>query len=221
MKVQIYAHKTLEDAHMSVAAGVDFVGVSAGEKGHLKDELSFAQCRNLFEALKDTGVMRVALTVAWEPAEIIQTVEAVQPDVIHLSGDIADLPALQVAELRRIISPVKIMQAIPVGGPAGLKLALAYQAVSDYFILDTDLKDFIGIGATGATHDWRLSAEIVQHVHIPVILAGGLKPENVGEAIRAVKPWAVDSFTHTNLPGSKRKDPAKVKAFVEAAKTTW
>lgn len=219
MQVQIYAHKTPEDALMSAAAGADFIGVSTGERGRLKDELSFAQCRDLFAALKDTGVMRVALTVAWELPEIIETVQAVSPDIIHLSGDIADLPAAQVAELRRVVSPVKIMQAIPVGGPEALKLARAYQPASDYFILDTDLKDFIGIGATGAVHDWSVSADIVRQIHIPVILAGGLKPENVAEAIRAVKPWCVDSFTHTNLPGSKRKDPAKVKAFVEVAKT--
>lgn len=129
MQVQIYAHKTPEDALMSAAAGADFIGVSTGERGRLKDELSFAQCRDLFAALKDTGVMRVALTVAWELPEIIETVQAVSPDIIHLSGDIADLPAAQVAELRRVVSPVKIMQAIPVGGPEALKLARAYQQI--------------------------------------------------------------------------------------------
>lgn len=219
MKVQIYAHKTPEDAAMSAAAGVDFIGVSMGEKGRLKDEVTFAKCRQIFDAIKETGVMRVALTVAWELAAIIETVQAVEPDVIHLSGDIADLPPAQVAELRKAISPVKIMQAIPVSGPETIKLARQYQPMSDYFILDTDLADFVGIGATGATHDWRISTEIVRRVHIPVILAGGLSPENVAEAIRAVKPWCVDPFSHTNLPGSKRKDPARVKAFAETAKS--
>jgi phosphoribosylanthranilate isomerase len=220
MKVQIYAHKTPEDAAMSVAAGVDFVGVSTGEKGRLKDEVNFAACREIFAAIsRETGAMRVALTVAWELDEIIETIEAVKPDVIHLSGNIHDLPAAQVAELRQARPLVKIMQAIPVSGPEAIDLALAYQPVSDYFILDTDLSGFTGIGATGAVHDWRISAEIVRRVNIPVILAGGLKPDNVAEAIRLVKPWCVDSFTHTNIPGSKRKDPDKVKAFVAAAKS--
>lgn len=203
---------------MSAAAGVDFIGVSTGEKGRLKDELSFAQCRALFAALPP-GPMRVALTVAWELDEIIETVRAVQPDVIHLSGDIADLSAAQVADLRQAIPLTKIMQAIPVGGPAAIELALEYQPVCDYFILDTDLTDYIGIGATGAVHDWQISAEIVRRVNIPIILAGGLAPENVAEAIRVVKPWCVDSFTHTNLPGSKRKDPERVKAFVAEARS--
>jgi len=220
MKVQIYSHKSAEDAAMSVASGVDFIGTSTGEKGRLAAEVDFATCREIFGAIpKEAGAMKVALTVAWELDEIIETVQAVNPDIIHLSGDIADLPVEQVAVLRKIISPVKIMQAIPVGGPEAVKLALEYQPVSDYLILDTDLSGFPGIGATGATHDWAVSAEIVSRVNIPIILAGGLSPDNVAEAIRHVKPWCVDSFSHTNLPGSKQKDPERVKAFVEAAKS--
>jgi phosphoribosylanthranilate isomerase len=56
---------------------------------------------------------------------------------------------------------------------------------------------------------------------VPVILAGGLAPENVADAIRAVRPWAVDSLTHTNrqLPGGRFcKDLARVRAFVAAAR---
>ena len=60
-----------------------------------------------------------------------------------------------------------------------------------------------------------------ESVHIPVILAGGLSPENVADAIRAVGPWGVDSLTHTNhfLPGGGfRKDPQRIQAFVTAAR---
>ena len=203
---------------MSAAAGVNFIGASTGVKGRLKSEVSFARCREIFAAVPQDA-MKVALTVAWELPEIIETVEAVQPDVIHLSGDIADLPVAKVAELRQAIPLTKIMQAIPVSGPEALDLALDYQPVCDYFILDTDQSNFIGIGATGATHDWAISAEIVRRINIPVILAGGLSPENVAEAIRTVKPWCADSFTHTNIPDTKRKDPDRVKAFVKAARS--
>ncbi|NIP69005.1 MAG: phosphoribosylanthranilate isomerase, partial [Planctomycetales bacterium] len=78
MKVQIYAHKTPEDAAMSVAAGVDFIGVTTGEQGRLKDEVNFAACREIFAAVP-AEIMKVALTVAWDLAEIIETVQAVQP----------------------------------------------------------------------------------------------------------------------------------------------
>ena len=73
-------------------------------------------------------------------------------------------------------------------------------------------------GARGETHDWTVSREIVEQSKIPVILAGGLTAENVGEAIATVRPWGVDSFTHTDVAGSRgKKDAARVRAFIAAA----
>ena len=74
------------------------------------------------------------------------------------------------------------------------------------------------MGAGGETHDWSMSRTIVERSRIPVILAGGLTADNVAEAIAAVRPWGVDSFTHTDLPGRRgQKDLARVRAFVAAA----
>jgi phosphoribosylanthranilate isomerase len=67
-----------------------------------------------------------------------------------------------------------------------------------------------------------VSRLIVEAVPVPVILAGGLSPENVAEAIRVVRPWGVDSLTHTNRPlagGGFRKDLDRVAAFAAAART--
>ena len=218
LKTQIYSLKVPEDAALCASLGVDFIGVATGERGRLKPEVSFAVCREIFAAIpSESDSLKNALTVAWDVEEIVEIVEATRPDVIHLSGDIYKMSPEQVGELRRAISPVKIMQAIPVGGPESLRLAFAYQAVSDIFILDTDVSNIVGIGATGAVHDWSISAEIARRVHIPVILAGGLSAANVAEAMRIVKPWGVDSFTHTNIPGTKRKDPVSLAAFVQAA----
>jgi phosphoribosylanthranilate isomerase len=113
------------------------------------------------------------------------------------------------------------MQAISVTGPDAIDVALAYEEVADYLILDTQSTDIAGIGASGETHDWNISRDIVLHVNIPVILAGGLSPENVAKAINIVQPWGVDSLTHTNriLPdGGFRKDLDLVGQFVAAAK---
>jgi phosphoribosylanthranilate isomerase len=106
-----------------------------------------------------------------------------------------------------------------VAGPEAIETALAYQDVSDYLILDTQAPAIAGIGASGQTHDWPISRRIVERVRIPVILAGGLSPENVAQAIRAVRPWGVDSLTHTNRPvaGGFRKDIERVRQFVAAA----
>ncbi len=69
------------------------------------------------------------------------------------------------------------------------------------------------------THDWSISRKIVESVSIPVILAGGLSADNVAEAIEAVRPWGVDSYTHTNHPGDRmNKDLTQVRAFVSNAR---
>jgi phosphoribosylanthranilate isomerase len=220
VKVQLYSIKTPGDAALCVAAGVDLIGIAPGERGRLKDEVDFARARAIFAAVPaGAGPLRVALTVADDPDEIAEMVQAVAPDVVHLCGDIGRMPPARVAALRARLTPVKIMQAIPVDGPAAVEVALAYQRVADYLILDTDVPNVVGIGATGLVHDWTISAEIVRRVNIPVILAGGLHAGNVADAIRAVRPWCVDSFTHTNVPGSKAKDPERVRAFVAAARS--
>jgi phosphoribosylanthranilate isomerase len=71
-------------------------------------------------------------------------------------------------------------------------------------------------GGTGITLDWDLAAEFVRRSSIPVILAGGLTPDNVGDAIRTVRPYAVDVSSGVEaMP--RVKDPGKVKAFIDAA----
>jgi phosphoribosylanthranilate isomerase len=220
IKVQIYEIQSAEDARLCIDLGVNFIGVVTGEYGHLKNDLDFAACRNIFAAVPP-HVTKNSLTVSPHVGEIIETIRATRPDVIHISGKIDHLTPDKVAEIKRAEPLVKIMQAIPVGGPGSreisLKFARDYSRLADYFILDTMRDTLDAIGATGHTHDWSISADIVRMVNIPVILAGGLTPENVTEAVRSVRPFGVDSFTYTNLPNSPLKDPQKVAAFVANA----
>lgn len=219
MKIQIYSHKTPADALSSADLGVDFIGVAVGERGRLQAEVSFSNCRNIFSAIPaGSHASRVALTVASDPDEIIETIRMVSPDVLHLSGDIKCMSVEKVAELRAAAHNVKIMQAIPVKDETSILLALAYQQVSDYLILDTDVDTFTGIGATGSCHDWSISRKIVLAANIPIILAGGLSPLNVANAISMVRPWCVDSFTHTNKANSRSKDSSKIQSFIRAAR---
>ena len=75
------------------------------------------------------------------------------------------------------------------------------------------------IGALGVTHSWEIDRRIVKSVKIPIIIAGGLGPDNVVDAIRAVQPAGVDSKTKTDkVDGSYTKDLQKVRQFVARAK---
>lgn len=219
MKVQIYTMQSVEEALEVISLGVDHLGITPSSIG-LPGEIDFDTARAIVDAVGNSAVC-VALTVESNLNAIENMVKAVQPDILHLCGLENSIPPGTVLKLREKIPDMPIMQAVSVAGADALDVAISFQEVADYLILDTQASDIAGIGASGETHDWNVSQRIVQELKIPVILAGGLSPENVVEAIDLVKPWAVDSLTCTNqyLPdGSFRKDLMKIQQFVEAAK---
>lgn len=124
---------------------------------------------------------------------------------IHSSFSLKDLIALK----DRV--PQKIIAAVPAGSDEAYGISLAADAV----LLDT-FKNGV-LGGTGSTHDWNLSAAAARSIKAPVILAGGLNPSNVAEAIAKVRPYAVDVSSGVETDG--RKDPEKVDAFVKAVRS--
>lgn len=220
MIIQIYTTQTPEEGLALAQLGVDYIGITPSNKG-LPGEVSGGQGRLIFESIGNHAV-RVALTVEEDLDVITAMVKLVRPDVLHLCGNPDSMVSPEgAAELKRRIPGLKIMQAVPVIDSSALKVAEAYQSVADYLILDSFSPTVGGVGAAGFTHDWSVSRQIVLQSRLPVILAGGLSPENVAEAIHAVQPWGVDSLTKTNFPlgdGKFRKDLDLVKAFVENAR---
>jgi phosphoribosylanthranilate isomerase len=219
MKIQIYTMQTPEEAQAIVDLGVDHIGITPASRG-LPGEVDFDTARAICAAVGKRAV-KVALSVEADPDAITAMVRAVKPDVLHLCGLAGVVPPEAVRALRVRLPGLRIMQAISITGPEAVATAHAYQSVADYLILDTQAPDIAGIGASGQTHDWTVSRRIVEESTIPVILAGGLSPDNVAAAIRAVRPWGVDSLTHTNQPlpgGGFRKDVERIRRFVEAAR---
>ena len=199
------------------------MGITPANRG-LPGEISIEVAREICRAVEDR-VVTVALSVESEIEEIIHMVNSVDPQVLHLCGPEGAVPPRMVREIKsQLIDEgfhIEIMQAISVLGPKSIDLAIEYEEVSDYLILDTQSTDVYGIGASGNVHDWNISKQIVDAVNIPVILAGGLSVNNVKEAIHKVNPWGVDSLTHTNKilnNGDFVKDIDKVKDFVSTSK---
>lgn len=199
------------------------MGITPANRG-LPGEISIEVAREICRAVEDR-VVTVALSVESEIEEIIHMVKNVDPQVLHLCGPEGAVPPRMVREIRsQLIDEgfhIEIMQAISVLGSKSIDLAVEYEEVSDYLILDTQSTDVYGIGASGNVHDWNISKQIVDAVNIPVILAGGLSINNVKEAIHKVNPWGVDSLTHTNKilnNGGFVKDIDKVKDFVSTSK---
>lgn len=218
--VQIYAFTTIEQAQAAVALGVDQIGFIAGRYQLVHCELSFGEARRLVDSLPPQ-TMRVALTMAAGVDEIVRMAEAVGPDIVHISSDLDDVGPAAMERLRqRLPQSIRLMKALPVEGEGSIAAAQRFAPVSDLLLLDTKGSGLPGIGASGRIHDWNISRRIVESVKIPVILAGGLKPDNVAAAIQAVQPWGVDSNTGTNVPGDPvAKDLDRIAAFVAAVRS--
>ena len=222
MIVQIYEISSVDEALAVSALGVDHLGTVVAEG--VERRPGWVDLRTAKEIVRATGkrAVNVLIVISTDLDEIVRIATEVQPGILHLSMHPENFPVEQVRALRQRLPGQKLMQAVPVGGPetrrAALETARAFAPHVDYLIIDT--KDVEAVGATGLQNDWSIGREIVVRVDVPVILAGGLSPENVAQAIRAVRPWGVDSMTHTNKPGGgAEKDPARVREFVAAARS--
>jgi phosphoribosylanthranilate isomerase len=118
--------------------------------------------------------------------------------------------------VRAALPHLKIIRTVHVQGPGTIARARALERHVDAILLDTFDAQTGRAGATGKTHDWAVSREVVERVRAPVVLAGGLTAENVARAIERVRPWAVD--VHTGVEDERgNRDFAKIREFVRAA----
>ena len=217
--IQIYTLQDVSEATAVAALGIERIGITPAARG-LPGEISMPLAREIADAVRAAATV-CALSVDSDLEAIVAMVEAVRPDVLHLCGPSGAVPPEAVASLRDRLAGVEIMQAVAVVGEESVAEARAYASVSDCLILDSVAADVEGVGAAGVVHDWQVSRRIVEAVAVPVILAGGLSPENVADAMAAVAPWGVDSLTHTNRRlegGGFRKDLRLVAEFADAAR---
>lgn len=219
VRVQIYTMQSVAEAEAVAALGVDHAGVTPANLG-LPGEVDYALAAEICEAMVGIATS-VALSVDVDLVAIKEMVRTVKPDILHLCGPPGSVTPIAVAQLRRDLPDVAVMQAVAVTGPEAVDVARSYEAVADFLILDSVAPEIPGVGAAGTVHDWDVSAAIVAAVRVPVVLAGGLSPDNVEAAIDTVGPWGVDSLTRTNRPlaaGGFRKDMDLVARFVSAAR---
>jgi phosphoribosylanthranilate isomerase len=137
-----------------------------------------------------------------------------------VQAEIEDFSVAMTQTLKTRFPETPIIRAIPVINETSIETAASYRGVADFLLLDTYDTGKRQFGALGRVHDWNLSRRIADEVGIPVILAGGLGPDNVVAAITAVRPAGVDSKTKTDYAGGPAKDLRKVREFVTEAKLT-
>jgi phosphoribosylanthranilate isomerase len=157
-------------------------------------------------------VPRVLITYQGDPEAVGAFADALGVDWVQLHGAVT---VGQVEALRRLRPALGLLKALVVAGsdPAPvLAEAEAFAPLVDAFITDTFDPRTGQRGATGRTHPWAVSRAVVEARLAPVILAGGLDPTNVAEAIAAVRPWAVDAHTSLEGPDGRKTTPL-VEAF--------
>ena len=210
--VQVAGVRGLDEARMLLECGADLLGFPLRLPVHAPD-LTEPEAREVIAAAGPAAC--VLITYEEDPAAIADFCRFLNVGAVQLHADVS--PGI-LARLRAL-SPLFVIKSYVVGredmGPDAF--ARAYAPVCDAFITDTFDPATGASGATGRVHDWAVSAELVSRSPLPVILAGGLNPGNVRQAILAVRPAAVDVHTGVEAPGGS-KDPRLVRAFVREAR---
>ena len=197
MITQIYAVKTADQARKLVELGVDYIGADVGIRNEWPSILTPEKANEALSGVTNPA-KKVILTISSDLNDISDIIRRTKFDIVHLATEPTILSPDDVRTLKKHMPNLQVMRTIPVTDMESIALAKQYDKIADYLLLDSRSKKTGLIGATGEPHDWNISRKIVTSVSIPVILAGGLGPDNVAEAIAKVHPYGVDSKTKTN-----------------------
>lgn len=158
----------------------------------------------------------VLITYLDKSDEIIKLADYLDCKTVQLHGSIS---LQELGKLRKTAPKLHVWKSLVVkkdNSDELTQMVTLIENLADAFITDTFNPETGASGATGKTHDWKVSQKITAISKKPVIIAGGLNPDNVFEAIVQIKTFGVD--VHTGVENADgRKDPDKVKAFIKEA----
>jgi phosphoribosylanthranilate isomerase len=222
-RVKICGVRDTVNAFAAADAGADLIGfVFAPSKRRIGPDDAAAIIAALRQRYGAKAPLAVGLFVNEEPARMREIAAACRLDLVQLSGDEAPDAAL----LAAIGLPVIRFLRVPIGSPASevLDQVARWHAAAQEdgvtgpwgtrLLIGLDAYHAASYGGTGQTADHALAAALARQY--PLMLAGGLNPANVSEAIAGVQPWAVDVSSGVEQDGAK--SPALIAAFLAAAK---
>ncbi len=211
-RIKVCCIGSLEEARIAIGFGADAIGLVGkmpSGPGPIPDEL-IKLIANSIPPLVGTFL----LTSEVSADEIIRHQQRTGTNTIQIVDLLSNGSYSQIKDA---LPSVKIVQVIHVIDSQSVDLALKLSESVDALLLDSGNPNLIikELGGTGRVHDWSLSRQIRDHSECPVILAGGLKPENVRQAITAVQPFAVDVCSGVRSNGLLDKE--KLKNFIRNA----
>jgi phosphoribosylanthranilate isomerase len=223
-KVKICGTTSVEDAQMAVDADADYLGILVNVPISERS-LTIEKAKIVADSSK---IPVVLLLMSMSAEDIISIVNNIKPYAIHLLGQISiDLihelkSKLDCQVWTTVYLPIKGQAEVNVKEVASL-MSKFESAGSDVIVIDTASLASQGIvsryGGTGKVANWDIATELIKAVHIPVLLAGGINPENVREALLKVDPFGVDLASGVEAVKCKR-DPEKVKRLLEEVRKT-
>ncbi len=201
-----------------LSSGVDLLGFPLRLDVHRED----ASESDVGRIIEELHIQRQATVITYlrTAGDVLDLCDAVNATNVQIHGEIG---VDQLALLRSSRPHLSIIKSLIVrdGSLDDLKtLVQRCEPFVNAFILDSFDENSGASGATGKVHDWSLSCVLVKSCRRPVLLAGGLTPENVGDAIHRVRPAGVD--VHTGVEGADgRKDRDRVRRFVDVARAAF
>jgi phosphoribosylanthranilate isomerase len=216
MLTQVYEITSAKEAAAIYEIGVDHVGVLVGD-GSFPREQSVSSAVEIASSIRPPSKL-CALFLSSDLSFVVRALRKIEAPIVHLGAAPELLTPEHVLELKRAVPGIVVMRSVPVVDAESIAIAQSYEGITDFILLDSYRANDKQIGALGITHDWSISRKIVERVRTPVILAGGLGPDNVAEAIRAVRPAGVDSKTKTDQGDTHTKDLENVRLFHKAAR---
>lgn len=213
VKVKICGLKDLANLDAAIDHGADFIGLVfyPASPRHVTVEEVARLAKHIKSRAVAKTISSVALLVDPDDALLEQVIEAVSPDMIQLHGS-------ETPERVRVIkerTKIPIIKALAVSSESDFNIVPDYEAVTDWLLFDAKPAPGGLPGGTGKSFDWSLLEG--RSFSRPWMLSGGLTPENLREALSVLSPDAVDVSSGVEAARGV-KDPAKIRAFIEAAK---
>lgn len=204
-RVKICGITTEADRDLAITAGADALGFTVDVPVDTPREITPTAAADLIDGVPPF-VTTVIVTMPETPGDAIELLDRTRADAVQIHGD---HPPDAVTEIRAATGR-RVIKAVD----AADSTASAHAATADAILVDSTRAG--GAGGTGDTHDWNRTRSLRETIDTPVILAGGLTPENVAAAIRTVHPFGVDVASGVEHTGG-RKDPDAVRSFVANA----
>ena len=217
MRIKICGIKTEADVELVIKSGADAAGLLVGQL-HTSTDFILPSTALRLSGLLPPYITPVIVTHLVDAVSILDIVKKTGITTLQLHGGSSS------EEVRKICDALpgngKIIFAVHIIKNEMVPSLEAYYPYIDAVLLDSYNLNTGQVGGTGQIHDWALSAKIVKSSPVPVILAGGLNPSNVEDAIRTVNPYGVDANSGLkNAEGGR--DPELCKAFVVNARKAW